>query len=228
MPFTVREPTGPTDRPGPEPADRAACEWSTFPVCSAIIDHSALIDYPIDEVLVVEDPVQLRALGAEVRARIVSLLRERAASISELAEVLGIPKGTMGHHVKVLERAGLIHVVATRRVRAVTEKYYGRVARLFVLQSDESLPPGLKAGALGSLMLRQAADELAASGDLREASAILHIRLRPRDLRRFQRRLNRLAADFQGAEDPEGETYALTYALFRAGTALPPPRGHDA
>jgi DNA-binding transcriptional ArsR family regulator len=172
--------------------------------------------------------VQLRALGHDVRARIVTLLRERAASISELADVLEIPKGTVGHHVKVLERAGLIHVVATRRVRALTEKYYGRVARLFVLQSDESLPPAVKAGALGSLMLRQAADELAASGDVREASAMLHIRVRPADLRRFQRRLNKLAADFQLAEDPEGETHALTYALFRSTASLPPLRGDDA
>jgi hypothetical protein len=130
--------------------------------------------------------------------------------------------------VKVLEQAGLIRVVATRRVRALTEKYYGRVARLFVLQSDDTLPIGIKAGALGSLMLRQAADELAASGDLREASAMLHARLQPADLRRFQRRLNRLAADFQAAEDPEGDTYALTYALFQAGTRLPPPPDADA
>jgi DNA-binding transcriptional ArsR family regulator len=192
------------------------------------VDHSQLTDYPREGVLVVDDPVQLRALGAEVRARVVTLLRERAASVSELALVLGIPKGTVGHHVKVLEQAGLIRVVATRRVRAVTEKYYGRVASLFVLQSDDALPSGIRAGALGSLMLRQAADELAASGDVREASAILHARLKPADLRRFQRRLNRLAADFQTAQDPEGETHALTYALFQAGTRLPPPRGDDA
>lgn len=173
--------------------------------------------------LIVEDPVQLRALGAEVRARIVGLLRERAASTTELAAALDVPKGTAGHHVKVLERAGLIRVVATRRVRAMTEKYYGRVARLFVLQSDESLPDEIGGGALGAMMLRHAADELRASGDVREASAMLHVRLKPADLRRFQRRLNRLAADFQRAETAEGETHALTYALFSARPVLPVP-----
>ena len=48
------------------------------------------------------------------------------------------PQGTVGHHLKVLERGGLVRVVRTRQVRALTEKYYGRVARLFVLKTDDS------------------------------------------------------------------------------------------
>jgi hypothetical protein len=134
-----------------------------------------------------------------------------------------VPKGTAGYHVGVLERAGLVRVVATRRVRAMTEKYYGRVARLFVLKSDEAIPGAPEAGVLGALMLRQAADELLASRDIRESSALLHVRVSPSDLRRFQKRLNRLAADFQQVEEPNAEPYALTYALFRTTPGLPPP-----
>ena len=48
------------------------------------------------------------------------LLREQARSITELADELDVPTGTVGHHVKVLEDAGLVRVVRTRRVRAVT------------------------------------------------------------------------------------------------------------
>ena len=65
----------------------------------------------------------------------------------------------------MLETAGLVRVVRTRKVRALTERYYGRVARLFVLKSDESMPEELRGGALSALMLRHAADELIASGD---------------------------------------------------------------
>ena len=138
------------------------CEWSGIPVCSAIIDRYP--DYELDDVLVVEDPKQLRALGDAFRARIVMMLRERAASTSELAAVLETPKGTVGHHMKVLETAGLIRVVRTRKVRALTEKYYGRVARLFVLKGDEAMPDELRGGVLAAMMLRQAADELVAVG----------------------------------------------------------------
>jgi hypothetical protein len=118
--------------------------------------------------------------------------------------------------VKVLEQAGLIRVVRTRKVRALTEKYYGRVARLFVLQSDESLPDELARGTLSGIMLRQAADELIASRPEKDQSAFVHARITEKELRRFQRRLNRLVADFRDAETPGGEMQALALALFRA------------
>src|SRR5207237_5961865 len=89
-------------------------------------------DYEAVDVLVVREHEQLRALGDDLRSKIVVLLRERAASTTELAEKLGLPKGTVGHHVKVLEKAGLIRVVRTRQVRALTESYYGSNSRLFL------------------------------------------------------------------------------------------------
>jgi DNA-binding transcriptional ArsR family regulator len=153
------------------------------------------------------------------------MLRERAASTSELATALETPKGTVGHHLKVLEAAGLIRVVRTRKVRALTEKYYGRVARLFVLKGDEGMPEELKGGVLAATMLRQAADELIAAGDPDEndSSALIHVRLTPEKRRRFEQRLNRLVADLQRAEEADGTSHALAYALFRAPTPLPPP-----
>jgi DNA-binding transcriptional ArsR family regulator len=69
-------------------------------------------------------PSVLAALSDDLRVRILAITRERPASITELASELERPKGTVGYHLKVLERAGLVRVVRTRRVRAVTEKYY--------------------------------------------------------------------------------------------------------
>jgi DNA-binding transcriptional ArsR family regulator len=100
----------------------------------------------------VSDPAQLRALADDLRGRIVSLLRERAWSTQQLARELELPKGTVGHHLKVLERAGLIRVVHTRKVRAVTEKFYGRVARLFLFQAEDPAD----ARAVGAATLRDA------------------------------------------------------------------------
>ncbi len=151
------------------------------------------------------------------------MLRERAASTTELATALESPRGTVGHHLKVLEGVGLIRVVRTRKVRALTEKYYGRVARLFVLKGDESMPDELRGGVLEAMMLRQAADELIAGGDEKGTSALVHVRLTPETQRRFEQRMNRLVADLQRADDPHGTSHALAYALFRAPTPLPPP-----
>jgi len=75
-----------------------------------------------------------------VRLEIVALLRERAATTTELAGEIGLAKGTIAHHLKVLEAARLVKVVRTRRVRALTESFYGRVARLYVIKSTDDKP----------------------------------------------------------------------------------------
>jgi DNA-binding transcriptional ArsR family regulator len=97
-------------------------------------------DYEADDILVVAETEQLRALADDVRLRIVALLRERAETTTELAEQVGLAKGTVAHHLKVLEAAGLVKVVRTRRVRALTESFYGRVARLYVIKSTDEKP----------------------------------------------------------------------------------------
>jgi DNA-binding transcriptional ArsR family regulator len=198
-----------------------SCERSGNPVCSAIIDR--IPDYDLDDVLVVDEPERLRALGDATRGRIIALLNQRAASTTELAAALGMPKGTVGHHVKVLEKADLVRVVRTRQVRALTEKYYGRVARLFVLRSVDPVEE-FGGGSLTAMMLRQAADEaIAARADEKGETGIVRARLAPADVTRFQKRLSKLLADFHGSADPNGELHTLAFALFRSSTDLPPP-----
>lgn len=172
--------------------------------------HSTLpLDYDAEDTLVVSEPAQLRALGDELRARIVGLLRERAASASELGGLLGLPKGTVGHHLKVLERAGLVHVVRTRRVRAVTERYYGRVARLFLIQSEDELVHGVAAASFRALAVDLGnSPEIAMHGHVR-------VRLKPADAKRFNRRLDKVLGDARAAEADEGETWGFAAALYR-------------
>ena len=185
-------------------------------------------DYELDDVLLVEDPKQLRALGDSTRGRIIALLGQRGASTTELAAVLGIPKGTVGHHLKVLEQAGLVRVVRTRQVRAMTEKYYGRVARLFQLKSVDT-ESDLGGGALAAMLLRHAADEALARGaDEAGEVAVRRVRLTPTDIRRFRRRLLRLFGDFEASDDPEGELHLLTFAFFPSASTLPPGDDGDA
>jgi DNA-binding transcriptional ArsR family regulator len=178
------------------------------------VAHShAPYDYEAADTLVISEPAQLRALGDEVRGRVIALLRERAASATELAELLGMPKGTVGHHLKVLERAGLVHVVRTRRVRAVTEKYYGRVARLFMIKSEDERHAELVHG-VGAIALRTAAAELAATSEV-AMHGLLHVRLGPADVRRFNRRLDKLIEDVHSARTVEGEPWGLAAAFYR-------------
>jgi DNA-binding transcriptional ArsR family regulator len=182
------------------------------------VDHSAkradqpVADYDAQDVLIVTEPEQLRALGDDLRGKIIRRLRERARSASELAEELALPKGTVAHHVKVLERAGLIRVVRTRRVRAVTEKYYGRVARLFIVQTEEH-PDADRAFATSGL--RVAADEFRPAGEGQESDfGHVYARLSAADARRLRRRLDRLFTDFRARETADGDVYSLVAALY--------------
>jgi DNA-binding transcriptional ArsR family regulator len=144
-------------------------------------------DYEADDVLVVTERAQLRALSGEPRSRIVQQLRERALSTTQLAAELGLPKGTVGYHLKVLERARLVRVVRTRRVRAVTERSYGRVARLFLLKGDDD---GSDAG-------------------------VVEARLTAHDARRFALQLERLISEFRKYDNPKGDPFALHARLER-------------
>jgi DNA-binding transcriptional ArsR family regulator len=128
---------------------------------------------------------------------------------SQLSEELGIPKGTVGHHLKVLERAGLIHVVRTRQVRAVTEKFYGRTARLFLYQTEDPADER----ALGGAILRRAASEVEVAAH-HAYFGLPRSRLTAKDARRLERRLRRLADDFIAAESLDGTPYALAVALY--------------
>jgi len=92
-------------------------------------DARHVLDYELDEVVTASTNAQMKAVANDTRMDILNLLLEKAATVSQLADALGKPKGTVGYHAKVLDDAGLIRVVRTNKVRALTEKYYGRVGR---------------------------------------------------------------------------------------------------
>ena len=92
-------------------------------------DDRHRLDYDLEDVVAVESKEQLKAVADDTRMDILNLLLERAATVTQLADALDKPKGTIGYHAKVLEDAGLIAVVRTGKVRAITEKYYGRTGR---------------------------------------------------------------------------------------------------
>lgn len=98
-------------------------------------DIHHVLDYDIDDSVVAETNAQLKAVADDTRMDILNLLMEKAATVSQLADALEKPKGTIGYHAKVLEDVGMIRVVRTNKVRAMTEKYYGRTGRTIVFAS---------------------------------------------------------------------------------------------
>ncbi|MGC0273621.1 ArsR/SmtB family transcription factor [Pseudactinotalea sp. Z1739] len=174
-------------------------------------DHAGLPDYELPDALEFSRPEQYRALFENTRLQIVSALSERAATTSELAEMLEKPKGTVGHHLKVLTDAGLVHVVRTKKVRALEAKYYGRTARVFWYHRIAE-GAGADERAIGT-----AATELAQVPAQQRHEVFANIRYARIPTERaeaFSNRLQDLLLEF--ADEPRAgqTTYALAAALY--------------
>ena len=108
-----------------------------------------------------------------------------------------------------------MRVVRTRKVRALTEKYYGRLARLYRIVADDSDAYGT--AAFGALMLRQAADEVApdaGEGDDPSGVVVVHARVAVADARKFQQRLEELASDFLSFDDEDERVYGFVAGVY--------------
>ena len=181
----------------------------------AIPDYSEIPEYSMQDVLELRSEEELRAVADGTRRSILRLLRERAATTTELAEALDQPKGTVAHHLKVLEETGLVRVVHTRKVRAMTERYYGRMARLYRLIADES--DLLDIATLGASMLRDAADEVSPDAGRKDdpsAIVVAHARGPEKVARKFVQRLEELAADFGSYDDPGERVYGFVIGVY--------------
>lgn len=174
-------------------------------------DHRAP-DYDLQPTLDVVEPQQYKALFEETRREIVELLLERAATITELAATLDKPKGTVGHHVSVLEDAGLIRVVRTKMVRAIEAKYYGRTARTFLIH--DTTDGGLDLAP--DHFLQAAAREFskvedAATGTM---STLRHVRISDDRAEEWVQRLTDLAEEFTAEARGGDTTYGLLIAMY--------------
>jgi DNA-binding transcriptional ArsR family regulator len=174
-------------------------------------------DYALEETLKVTTPQQFSALFQETRRQIIHLLSERAATITELAATLDIPKGTIGHHVGVLETAGLIHVVRTKKVRAIQAKYYGRTARTFLLTSKGETDMGpapdffLAAAAEEFARAHQLIDE---SGETPIMSTLRYARIPNDRAAEWVLRLGEMTQEFASDQRGGDTTFGLLAAFY--------------
>src|SRR3954451_9148034 len=95
-------------------------------------DQRRALDYQLVDEVHANTSTRMKALGDPLRMTILDLVLERAMTVTELAERLRRPKGSVAYHVKVLVDAELLQVVRTQKVRAIDERYSGRVARTIV------------------------------------------------------------------------------------------------
>ncbi len=170
-------------------------------------------DYELDEMVVITASEQLRALADPLRGTLLELLLERAATVTELARAVDRPKSTVAYHVNLLVDVGLLRVVRTRRVRAIEERYYGRVARtIYIGALDRPEDKHVVAAVNG---LAEAAAEAApahAADDLR--CTLVHARIPIEDVRTFWAEVQAVARRFAQIPRSGDQVYGFVAGLY--------------
>ncbi len=162
---------------------------------------------------------QFKAISDPMRMRILRIIQHQPATAKQLADRLEATPGAIGHHLNVLETAGLAQVVALRVTRGIIARYYTRTARVFIYEMPQEF---FEPGTVSLEFLTDARDELAdATLDYKEDTTVYsgfpHARLSKERADEFSARLQNLADEFlQEPDDPEGEVYGLSIALFKA------------
>jgi predicted ArsR family transcriptional regulator len=151
--------------------------------------------------------------------RILGIIQSRAATAKQIADQLGATPGSIGHHLHVLEDAGLAQVVARRVIRGIIANYYTRTARIF----DYEFPPEIRGESSPTLdfvtdLYDQVSEALAEKGeDAVYGTSFPRVRLSAERVEDYKRRLDELVNEFIAEKpDPDGQVYGLFTTLFLA------------
>lgn len=186
-----------------------------------ILSEEVPVEMPnLPDYLVVNTHQQFRAFGDSIRERILRIVQNQPATAKQIADNLNIPPGTIGHHLQVLEEAGLAQIVARRLIRGIVAKYYTRTARIFRF----AFPSEVQGEQVySSDILSLAHEELMESvKTMGEETASVHcsfphVRLSAERVKVYQERLATLLDDLLAeAPDPQGQVYGLVFSMFLA------------
>jgi DNA-binding transcriptional ArsR family regulator len=162
------------------------------------------------EVLELDRPEQLKALGHPLRLKVLQALGQADGPLTnrELAARLSVDPGHLHFHVRMLHRAGLIELAEA----AGREKPYRPVAKHLKVGPEiraSGLATELQAAQLRDL--QRGFEEHAASGNFRTAQ--VHTRL---DVDTVRRLLNEVVDKLSELEDPSEELQTITVAFHPA------------
>src|SRR3989475_3423409 len=176
--------------------------------------------------LVINTVQQFKAISEPIRSRILGIIQNQPATAKQIADRLGASPGAIGHHLHVLEAAGLAHIVARRLVRGIVANYYTRTARIVKYElprevtGDTSINLDIMARAYEELAETDANKE----ADVYQCSSFPHIRLSSERARYYSERLMTLVEDIlHETPDPGGDVYGIFVTMFKAPAYMQGP-----
>lgn len=190
-------------------------------------DHLPLLsdDVPVNmpdlpSRLTISSEQQFKAISDMVRSRILGVIQHQPLTAKQIAQRLQATPGAIGHHLHVLEEAGLVQVVARRVTRGIVASYYTRSARIY----DYDLPPEVRGYHsinldIFSRVQAEFMDSIISyeDEDLARSHAFPHARLSLEKAMVYQQRFIALIDELIDEEpDPHGVVYGVFFALFKS------------
>jgi DNA-binding transcriptional ArsR family regulator len=169
---------------------------------------------PLLDVLTIERPEQLKALGHPLRLRILEMLGQSEGQYltnRELAQRLAVDPGHLHFHVRMLLRAGLIALAEGGQGR---EKPYRAVARTIRVASElisAGGGPDIRATMVDDL--RRAKDEFSASGQFRITQTTVRV-----PAERAMRLIEEIAEAMRDEETDGADALVITAFMHPART----------
>ena len=170
--------------------------------------------------LTISTEQQFKAISDMVRSRILGVIQHQPLTAKQIAQRLQATPGAIGHHLHVLEEAGLVKVVARRITRGIVASYYTRSARIY----DYDLPTevrgfhsinldifsGVQAEFMDSIISYEDKDPA-------RCDAFPHVRLSLEKAIEYQRRFVALIDELIEEEpDPQGVVYGVFFSIFKS------------
>jgi DNA-binding transcriptional ArsR family regulator len=174
---------------------------------------------------VIQTVEELKALRSPIRLRILSLLQKLGeASVSILADRIGLKAESLYYHIHILEKRGLIEISRQRETGRRPETFYAPVAPHYRIDERNKDPKFLQSLIdLYRTQLRHAengiAEALLSEADSpgpRSKTLVqqYEVSLRPFKAERLKRLLGTLNDFLADADDPKGnEHYTLTLVM---------------
>ena len=169
---------------------------------------------------------QFKAISDPIRSRILGIIQNQPATAKQIAHILNASPGAIGHHLHVLEAAGLAQVVARRLIRGIVANYYARTARIF----NYDLPREVTGNTSINLqIIAKAYEELAEAEanmkeDVNQCAGFPHIRLSSERAKYYSERLQTLVDDILSeAPDLNGKVYSILVSMFMAPNYIQGP-----
>jgi len=166
---------------------------------------------------------ELRATAHPLRLRLLSLLTGLPASAAEAGRELGCSQASASYHLRVLERAGLVEVVETVRLRGGEAKRYRHASSALPFRVDEARASSSRAEADDrELFVEALADELRRRSALRtdgpQTSTDAELWVDPETWRSVVRHVGQASAALHAAaqapRSPGTRPVSMTAALF--------------